>query len=710
MDDQPKTDPEYSGDQTGQSPDVSSSLKSKQRVIETVSQAFSICENMIYDWKKGIQIAARITAKLNGERPYNQKRLKDAAKDWKTNINTGFLQTECARVLPRLFMPIKTARYLTAAALPPGWDLGPEKSEYFRQVITETIRSWPKFNFYIRGLAREVGLFGFGFNVFPDRYDWRPTLVRMDKGFVPMGTELMEEPAFFMWKYDYKPSELLGLLKDSVSADLHEWQKDNTVRAINAATTPVNSTLQENARSYEELIRQAAWVYNYSKGEKVIRTWHLLAKETDGKVSHYILLAENGVRESSPGNASKTDPDTGKERLLFKAEDKFDAMDDAVNTMVFDYGDGTVHGSWGAGQILYDLASQVEKIRCDSIDNLRMSNKVKVQVADAKNVSDVQLVVNDQMVIVSGATMAGNVAGMPVEVQGYEQLDNRLSQLAQEKIGAFVPPIPLQQSDIKAAQINAAMQKEKELQESLLENWLIQFAFLIKTISKRLCDPKSPDKIAKAVYKLLLMKLNEAEIDLLAAQFPVKSVVDFTEFRSQQRAQFAGSVMGNPLFKQNMVARTMADAVGDQRFVDSIVTPEGDQSDVTKATHDQVLENTAMISGQPIQVLTTDMDWVHMQQMKQPLIQKIQQGDTQVAELGLQHYAAHYAQGVQKKTIPKESINDEKKFIAEADKAIAQLIQRDQIMQQQQEAQQQSDAQAQQIVAAENGQPQQPQA
>ncbi len=696
------SDPVYAGDQTGQQPTVGTDLKDKGRVIANINQAFSICENLIYDWKKGIINSARITAKLNGERPYNQGKLKAAGKDWKTNISTGFLQTECSRILPRLYMPVKTAKYLTAASLPPDWDGGIAKTEFFRQAVTERIRSWNKFNFYIKGMAREVGVFGFGFNVWLDKYDWRPTLIRMDKGFVPMGTEVMEiEPPFFMCKWDYKPPELLELLKKNVDSGRDEWQKDNVVRAINTATVPVNGTLMENSRSYEELIRQAAWIYNYSKGEKVIRAWHLLAKETSGKVSHYVLLADNGTRSVEGGAIDMTGAAGDEKRLLYEYLDEYDSMEEAVHTMVFDYGDGTVHGSWGAGQILYDLATQVEKIRCDSIDNMRMTNKIKVQVPDAKNVNDVKLLINDTMMIISGGQMAGNTAAMPQDITGYQELDQRLSQLAQEKIGAFVPPIPINSSDIKAAQINAALSKEKELQESLLENWLIQVAQWVKVITMRLCDKESPDKDAKSFRKGLLERLTEDEITLLAAQTPVKSAIEFTEFKSQQRAQFAASVINNPLFKQGVVARIMADGVGDQRFVDAIVVPDGDQTDQIKATHDQMLENSAMAlgAGQPVPVLSTDLDWIHMQNLKPALATTLKGGNSKLASVLLQHYAAHYAQGVSKKTLPKDQINSEKAWIAAADKNLVQLQTRDQLQAHQQQMEQLAMQQAHKMIA-----------
>jgi len=653
-------------DDVGNTPIVSPELTVENRTISNAAQAYSVCDTLVSDWKKGILNAARITSKLNGERPYNQKKLKDAGKDWKTNISTGFLASECGKVIPRFYMPIKTAKYLTASELPPGWPNGVEKTQHFRQTITDAVRNWPKFNFYIRGLAREVAIFGFGFNVFFDEYEWRPTLMRMDKGFVPQGTEVMEEPQFFMAKYDYKPSELLGLLRSSVEAGRTEWNVDNVVAAINAAyPPPVDSTYPE-ARSYEELIRQATWGYSYTKGAKMIRTYHLFAKETTGRVSHYVLLSNQSA--VAPTSVGSPVDDT---KMLYQSLDQFESMDDVVNTMVFDYGDGTVHGAWGVGQILYDLAVQVEKIRCDSIDNIRLTNKVKIQVPDAKNINDVKQLVNDQFVIVSGAQFSANTAGLTSDVMGYEALDTKMTRIAQEKIGAFIPPIPMTASDIKAAQINASMAQEKELREALLENWLIQFAHLMRTITKRLVNPDSPDPVARETIEKLLAKLTPEEIAMLAAQFPVKSVMDFTEFKAQQRGAFAANVMNNPLFRQSVAARYMAEGVGDESFVDSLVLPEGDQNDMLAAQRQQILENAALATGQPVPVVTSDNDWVHMQTLKPVLTQAVQGGmQPAILEIGLQHYAAHWQQGVAKKTIPKDQINEEKSFIASVENAI----------------------------------------
>lgn len=667
-------------DAVGSSPVINSKLEVTNRTINSPNQAFSVCNTLVNDWKKGILNAAAITRKLQGERPYSQKKLKDAQKDWKTNISTGFLSTECSKVTPRLYMPVLTAKYLTAAMLPSGTPDGDIKTEYFRQTITEVIRSWGKFNSYIRAKAREVGIYGFAFDCWFDEYDWRPSLLRMDKGFVPQGTEVMDqEPPFFMAKYDYAPDELLTLLKANVDAGRDEWQKDNVVQAIVQSQPPPVDATYPNARTYEELTRQATWGYRYTKGYKVIRTWHLFSKETTGKVSHYILLADGYAEGANEPEANADGDNQGSSRLLFEYLDQYDTMQDCVTTTVFDYGDGTVHGAWGAGQILYDLSVQVEKVRCDSIDNMRMSNKIKIQVPEAKNVNDVKLSINDSVMIVSGGQMAGNTAGLTTDINGYEELDMKLTQIAQQKIGAFVPPIPAQPSDIKAAQINAALAKEKEVQDALLENWLIQIAVWVGTITRRLCNPQSPDPVAQALLATLRTRLTDDEIQILARQTAMQSVLDFTEQKAVQRAQFSQSVMGNPLFKQDVIARTMAAGVGDERFIESIVVPAGDQSAQLEAQRQQLTENAALALGSPVPVIPKDNDWVHMQTLEPGITSMVHAEKPDLAKLGLDHYAAHYEQGVKKKVVPDDQINPKKSLMAQWQKAIDALQEQQQI-------------------------------
>jgi len=698
----PYSDLETSGslDEFGNDPEVNESdLEQTNRVVSSVSQAIQMVERDITDAKKLIQNAARITAKKQGDTPYSRASLKDQGKAYKTNISTRALATELKRAAPRLYMPILTASTLTAAELPPGWPLGQEKTQFFRETITKAIKAWRKFPTFVRGLSSEVVDYGFTFGCFTDPYQWRPHMVRMDRGFVPRGAEIMDDNlARFTLLWEYQPDELLKLARDGNKDD---WDKEAVAAAVHRATTPSQSWTMENMRKFEELIREQVWDYSYEKGYKVIKTQHLFVLEGTGKVSHYILW--------------KDAPETNW-ALLYEKLDAYDSMNDVVIPMVFGYGDGTIHGSWGAGQLLYDMAVQLEKVRCDSIDNLRMSNKMKLQVPQAKDASKVEMTVNDTSIIVSEAQFANNVGGIAPNPQGYIALEQQMRQWMQQIIGSYLPDIPSQPSDIKAAQINAAMAQEQEVQRDVLEGWMQQFAYLIQPMTKRLTMKGSNDKVAKEVRKKLLegnddgIALTPEELDLLVEQPAIQSVTDFTPAMAAQKAQFAQSTLNNPLFRQTNAAKLMASAVGGQSLVDYLVVPDGDTQDQTLAQRTQLEELTTIGSGINLPVIAKDNHWVHMETMTTPpqegypsaMDAVIKAGKVNVAQAMLKHYAAHYQSAVALKMIPTEQINQKKSFIATYEKSIEALQQ-----QQAQAAQAQAQQQA-MMAAAQQGQPQVP--
>lgn len=677
----------------GSQPDVSeTTLVDDSRVVQSVDQAVEIADNDIQDANNLITNAAAITARKQGQKPYSPGSLKKQGKNYMVNISTGVFATELRRASPRLYTPILTASTLTAATLPNGWPDGPNKTELFREVVTKAIRSWKQWDYFVRGLAQEVVDYGFGFACFPDKYEWKPKLVRMDRGFVPVGTEIMDDSiARFTLLWDYQPNELLGLAKSATADGIEGWNKEAVAEAVNRAHMKVTNYEQQGYRKWEELISEAPWNITFSKKVKVIKTRHLFVLESDGKVSHYILAPDN----------------KGENRLLFEKQDAFDSMSDVVIPMVFSYGDGTVHGSWGAGQLLFDMALQLDKLRCDMLHNLRLSNKIKLQVPEAKDINKVKLEINDNVVIASEATFANNIGGITANPQGYMAADGQVLQWMQQRIGAFLPPIPMQSSDIKAAQINAALQQEQEIQKDVLENWLKQFAHVIQSVIRRLLNKDNPDEFSKLVRAALkgdaqgetLTKLYEMgigsagntyltddEIDILAKQPVIQTIIEFTEFANQRRAAFAGGMMGNSLFNQNRCAELMAIGAGGITLKEYLVVKEGDTSSQTGAQRQQLIELNSLVQGVDIPVVISDSHWEHMQTMKEPMTQFIAVANVKASETAFRHYVAHYQAALATKTLPKEVINPEKSFVADYEKAINAL--KEQLAQQEQMAQQ----------------------
>jgi hypothetical protein len=690
----------------GNSPEVDvSTMDADNRVITSVDQACNVADQDIQDARKLIINARRITSKKQGAPPYNPATLKSQGKAYKSNFSTRFLQKELNRSASRFAMPVLGSSTLTAAELPAGWPKGLEKTQFFRDTITRAIRGWKKNDMFWRGISAEVSDYGYGFAAWTDPYEWRPHLVRMDRGFIPRGTEIMEDKlARFTLKMDYRPDELLKLVRRAIDNGSEHWNKDAVAMAVDAATLPSLPQDMTQLRKWEEMIRQQSWDYNYSKSTRVIKARHLYVLEYSGKISHYILWPDG------PTDA----------KLLFEHLDELDVSEHFAIPLVFGYGDGTVQGSWGAGQLLYDLAARVEKTRCDGIDNLLNSNKARLQVANAKDAATAQLVVNDTMIIATGAQFAQNVGGISGDPKGYMILDDKMTQWAQEIVGSYLPPIPLGPSDIKAAQVNAAQQKEAEAQKDVLEAWLKQVALVIQEMTRRMLNPDTDDEYAIGVRKKLLgdnaswvgslfdkvkdalrtkikalekiippspIALTEEEIEILINQPVVQSVTDFTEWAASQRAAFAASVQNNPLFNQAAVARYMAQGVPNAgaAFADSIVVPEGDTTSIVSQQRQQGWENTSMLLGISMPVVVSDNHEVHLEALKGPLEQVIQQGGIQPATLGLKHAAAHFAAGTATKTLPPDSINTWKAWLAQMQRALEAKTQEAQQAQQQQQ-------------------------
>jgi hypothetical protein len=693
----------------GNSPEVDeSSMEANNRVVTSVAQAVQLTETDILDARKLVIAARRITAKKQGSPPYNPATLKAQGKSWKRNISTRFLQKELNRAAPRFFMPILTASTMTASSLPSGWPKGQEKTQFFRDTMTAAFRGWRKNDMFWRGMAAEVCDYGFGFAAWTDPYEWRPHLCRMDRGFVPRGTEIMDDKlARFTLKWDYRPDELLKLVRAATASGSENWKKDAVAQAVDAATLPSMPQDMTNLRKWEELIREQSWDYNYSRSQRMIEARHLFVLEFSGKVSHYILWPD-GPADS---------------QILFEHLDAYDNTDQCVIPMVFGYGDGTIHGSWGAAQLLFDLAAQVERVRCDSIDNLLNSNKARLQVPNAKDAATAQLVVNDTTIIATGAQFAQNVGGISGDPKGYMVLDDKMTQWAQEIVGSYLPPIPSQGSKAATDIVDQARQREAAIAQDNLEAWLKQVALVIAEMTRRMLNKDSDDEYAQAVRAKLLgenakwfqkmanriggylrekisalekiippppTSLTEEELEILIHQPVVQTVTEFTEFAAQQRAAFAASVQNNPLFNQAAVARYMAAGVPNSgaAFVDSIVTPEGDTTSITAQQRQQQLESTTMlVTQQPVPVVLTDAHVTHYDVLVGPLEQAIMGGQIGAATAGLQHLSAHYAAGTQQKNWPPDRINKDKSQIARLQAALEAKTQEVQQAQAQQQMQ-----------------------
>ena len=588
-------------DAVPETPDISPvSLKNKNPAIRDEAQAFAVANSIINDNKDRIELFAKIQREIDAiDPPFDPGELVEEGKDWKSNINTGFLQTVVNKVAPRLVGRIKKIASLTSSSLDEDVPDSIKKTAHFRKTITKSIRSWKKWHTILQTLSYETSSFGASYPTWTDPFSWKPKIFRGDRAFVPNNTEQLEENLpFYVTKQEYKVHELFHLISDKDAAKSAGWDIDKTVEAINQAhpRREEDENEREKARDFEDLKREVVSATSFEEGSNVIKCLHLFALEHDGKVSQRLLCV-----------------DTNKE--LFKADDRYENMFEVTIPFTFQYGNGTVHGSYGIGHLIYDIAINIEQNRNATIDSLRNQQKFIIQVADVSDLERAKLTITDDAVYSAIGTFAGHTGALPSSVEASLTLDRNLVAKAEEKVGAFLPD-PFIQQDETATKSNIEAQKELEVREAILDHYLTFFGWFITEIQKRLVKPDSDDPIAKQCRKELLKVLSSKEIKEIANKPAILTTADFTGSKDAQNIQFMSSKVGNPNYRQNQMEFEISNIVAGPDLTARIFIPEEDQTEQIEATRMQILENDSLMQGKDIPVSPRDNDLVHMSILK----------------------------------------------------------------------------------------------
>lgn len=643
--------------------------------IANDDQVYEIVNRVDKDASKIIRQAAKIQRKIDGiDPPLSPYLLKEEGKAWKTNIPTGFMQTVAGKVAPRLYSYLDNARYLINVNLPnrdpvSGQEIvnAYNKSVKFQEIFTETLRGWLKFHAFEVGLAHEVGNYGFAFAAFLDEYEWKPRLYRLDRAFVPTGTEIMEDQIpWFVTKEEYKVHELFDKIIDREAAEQSGWDIEATLDAINHAM-PVDKVsdgeVEGQQRTWEDMKRECVPGYSYRKGVQTIKARNLLAMEYDGTVSHYIYAENVG-------------------EVIYRNPSRFNSMRDVVIPFTFQYGNGTIHGSYGVGQQLYDLSLGIERARNDAFDQLINKGKLIIQVADASSLNKVKTMIFDEMIAIAGGTLAGNAAALSNNAEAFERLDRYFTSLAEQKVGAFLPPPVVPGANVTATQAAISGQREEETKMATLNYWLRNWAQLAHAIARRMFNPMTTDIVALQAQEKALKHMSEEEMVMLANTSPTATILDFTDQKRNQIIAFTSTKVGNPLYNQTELERIQASAAIGEDLAEALIIPAEDQTILAEASRQQMMELNSLEQGVQIPVSRRDNDMIHMEVLRGqpdemgqysqgPIFALLSQGNMQGAQATFIHYINHYTQAEQKKILG-EQVNTEREFIGQMRKVFQQ--------------------------------------
>lgn len=683
------SDSPYPRDERGglvQSAGLTDSKSEPKRAIKDLGQALNVISTVIQANRNRQIVNSRIMAKYNAERPYDSARLKEEGLGWRSNFTTKPLPQMIEKVAPRFEEAIASVKYLTNAELSDKWTNRTEKSEFFREQVTKSIRTRKGWDTLVSDIALDNALFGYTVVAWLDEFSAFPIHFAQDESFFPDGCKQAAEKAQLgILKEVYLPHELYGYIKDAEAAEQVGWDLEATRKAINEASP---AQLREQLTGsgtqeawYQNAQRELTVGSSYMAGASVINVYSLLVREVTGKVSHYRFAGDGSKDKSS---------------LVFEKEDRFNSMSDCMSFFTFQKGNKKLHGSKGVGRDIYELAGMQDRMRNEVVDRGILSGKTFVQ-GDFKMLHKFKMSVVGAMVIVpTGWTFLEQKVDGAIE--GFLKLDAYFTQLVDQLIGS-VSPRTFQGDRVTKAEVDLFAQREEEGKDTRISRFLRQFTDMVSTIQRRLCDSDNDEPEAKELRKLLLEKMSAEEIKELAEQPVASTVRDWTPLQRQMIAAICAEKRGNPLYNQRALEVEDLSARVGSDFTKKVLLPENDPTESAEQQRMQLLELDSLTKGQPMPVSPRDNHLLHLQvamPVAEQVAEQILSGNvsTEAFEVVIQHLSEHYS-FAQQAGIKVDELKAVKALVEKAGPIIARLKQVDAKAQEAQAAQ----------AAAEEGQP-----
>ena len=692
------TDPTYGKDQT-----VDPDTLQVRRTFKDAQQAHSAYRRLKQQNVERNRKNQLIQKKLNNEPPYQPKKLESMGQNWRSNRPTGFLSTMVSRIQPPFKEVIEQAPTLTFSKYPIDSVDSEFKTKTFREAITKCIRGWAGFDDLVAQTVHENTTFGFCGWCWDDLRDWKPDFLRQDYTFFSIETPMVSD-ATPIWarKRRYQIAELMPILENEKMSILAGWHIKNLIKAINNAI-PAGRTLDadDDARRYEDWIREGSYGASYENDAKYVELGEILVKEPHGKISRYLF-----------------DDKSGDE--ICTQVDRYNKMSETLCLFAVEIGSGNLMSSRGAGRDLYNTHVAVDKARNLVVDNSYIKGLLLLKKGPTAKPNIAPLTVHHPVAYVSeGYDVVPQ--SMPADINDFLQLDRFVSQLAEIQVGTFLPGSPVETQGKKtASEVNRVAAIENQIRQGVLMRFSRQFSKGVDRMQRGICHPEhlkaaadlkgkidmarnvernaiwarrevvdafdrsflelppflvpfevpehlDEDAIA-CCFELLEKNIAPADILLMAYSPASELIPDTSAQDTQVLDMMIQRYMGNPAVNQDALLKLdWVRKLGETTANEVILPKDQVEAMAIEATRQQIIELQAIISGQNIPVSPRDNDLVHLDTMVQklmPVIASAPEGSLPPEAVGplveaMKHFGSH-VQAAEAKGAPAQKISEYK--------------------------------------------------
>ena len=454
---------------------------------------------------------------------------------------------------------------------------------------------------------------------------------------------------------------MLPILEDPIMSAMSGWHIKNLIKSINSAV-PAGRTLDSNddARRYEDWIREGSYGASYENDAKYVELGELLVREPHGKISRFVF-----------------DDRSGDE--ICTQIDRYNKMSECLSLFAIEIGNGNLMGSRGAGRDLYNTHIAVDKARNLVVDNTYLKGMLLLKKGPNAKTGVAPLTVHHPICyIAEGYDVIPQ--NLPADVEDFLRLDQFISGLAEIQVGTFLPgqAIGEKQGRATASEVNRVAAIENQLREGILMRWTKQYSKCVERMQRGICHPEhvkaaselktridiARQMVPNAVWArrevvdafdrsvmdlpsflvpfeipehldeeainccLNMMERNLPPSDiLLMAYSPAEELLPDTQ--AQDNAMLDMMVQryaGNPNVNQDELLKLDWSRKLGESIANQVILPKDQVETLAiEATRQQLVELQSIIAGQEIPVSPRDNDIVHLDVMSEKLMPLIEQ-------------------------------------------------------------------------------------
>jgi hypothetical protein len=655
--------------------------------------------------ERNLKMAA-IQGQIDGNPPYSPLRMRAAGRASDANFNT--LEAKAVRsaaLVPYYDLFAGGNRYVEAKLKLDSDDF---RATYASGVASEEydrmLRRWRNFENVMAGVLTDMLTYGRGHAPWEALGSWRFTKVAFYRVLVPDATPIDEEKLeCIVILQDWTVSNLYKNIMDGDVAREAGWNVKETMSAI-ANAVPVDPIVPNDPMAAQAMLRDSD-IY-VSARSSTVQTATIFVREFNGKWSELI------VRRDQIPTMSTAASNVAPAEFMFKAYDRYDCVQEILNSFFFEVADNDWNGASGLGKDIFTIMQLKDRLACTQADAVFLRNSLVLQPRQALDKTRLNLLQVGKVTYlpegmeVQQSTILGDISST-IEVS------RELSQQVERNTGIYRPtlekvsgnPETLGEFQMKFAQATvlsaAAINRFYSQLDRLYEE---QWDRVIEAGTKGEYDKDGSREDWQNEARRFVKCCKDRDVS-------EKDLNKLESIRAYRNIGNGSSAMRQQALQSVMQAFPLYPADGQLNILEDFTRSIGSQTAVERylpATarmnlpNDQVawamLENAALREGAPVTWTPTQNNLIHAQthlQAGAQAAQSLQQGSSALEVLSFldgigAHVAVHIEHERQKPT-SKEAL----KVIEEQWKRLAQIT--DQLKQQAQaDAEKQQELQQQQ--------------